>query len=359
MLSQQDTQRYSRQIMLDEIGYEGQIKLGNATATVVGAGGLGTPILQRLASMGVGNIRIVDRDTIDLTNLHRQILYRDDDIGEPKVEVAAKRLREMNPSCNVVAIPVSVNNSSAPDIVKGSDVVIDALDSVAARYALNTACIDQSIPFVTGGAVGVSGQVFTVLPGSACYNCIFPGLSDDMVPSCGIEGVHPAILGMVSSIEVAEAIAVLTGNKPALQNRMLHVDMSSMAFTHTSVKRVPECGICGDEKRRVNKTTELVVEELCGRDMGKRTFAVTPPHSIQLNKLLSRVESKGDTGATKSAKISLDVHSKYVIESKSDMGATILVDSATIQIMEGGAAIIVGAKDEDDVRSTYSKLIAT
>ncbi len=262
--------------------------------------------------MGVGNIRIVDRDTIDLTNLHRQILYRDDDVGEPKVEVAAKRLREMNPSCNVVAIPVSVNNSSAPDIVKGSDVVIDALDSVAARYALNTACIDQSIPFVTGGAVGVSGQVFTVLPGSACYNCIFPGLSDDMVPSCGIEGVHPAILGMVSSIEVAEAIAVLTGNKPALQNRMLHVDMSSMAFTHTSVKRVPECGICGDEKRRVNKTTELVVEELCGRDMGKRTFAVTPPHSIQLNEVLSRVESKGDTGATKPAKIALDVHSKYV-----------------------------------------------
>ena len=341
MLNQKDTQRYSRQIMLDEIGYEGQIKLGNSTATVIGAGGLGTPILQRLASMGVGNIRVIDRDTIDLTNLHRQILYRDGDIGDPKVEVAAKRIREMNSSCNVIPIPASVNNSSASDIVKGSDVVIDALDSVEARYALNTACIDQSIPFVTGGAVGVSGQIFTVMPGSACYNCVFPGLSDEMVPSCGIEGVHPAILGVVSSVEVAESIAILTGNKPSLENRILHVDISNMAFTHTTVKRVSECGICGLEKRRVNEAADkkIVVEELCGRDMGKRTFAVTPPHSVQLNNVLSHAQHYS------------------TVESKTDMGATILMDSVKIEIMDGGSAIIVGAKDEDDVRSVYSKLI--
>ncbi len=339
MLNQTDTQRYSRQIMLDEIGYEGQIKLKHSTATVVGAGGLGTPILQRLVSMGVGNIRVVDRDTIDLTNLHRQILYRDEDVGEPKVEVAAKRLREMNASCKVQAIPASVNHTSAPSIVEGSDVVIDALDSVSARYALNVACVDQSVPFVTGGAVGVSGQVFSVMPDSACYNCVFPGLSDEMVPSCGIEGVHPAILGMISSIEVAEAISVMTGNPPALRNRILHVDMSSMAFTHTGVERVQECGVCGNKRHRADSVEAVSVEELCGRDMGKRTYAVTPPHAIKLSDVLAGVEPPA------------------MIQSQSEMGATILFGSATIQIMEGGSAIVVGAKDEEDVRSTYSQVV--
>ena len=175
--------------MLENIGYEGQIKLDKSVVTVVGAGGLGSPILQRLVTMGIGTVRVVDRDAIDITNLHRQILFRDADVGEPKVEVAVRRLREMNLTCNVQAVPASVNYASAPDIIKNSDVVIDALDSVTVRYALNEACVDASIPFVTGGAVGVQGQVFTVLPGSACYNCIFQGLSDEMIPSCGIEGV--------------------------------------------------------------------------------------------------------------------------------------------------------------------------
>lgn len=347
MLTQSETQRYSRQIMLDEIGFEGQTKLASSTATVVGAGGLGTPILQRLATMGVGNICIVDRDTIDLTNLHRQILYRDEDIGQPKVEVAAKRLREMNASCNVKAIPASVNQSSAFDIVKGSDVVIDALDSILARYALNEACVDQSIPFVTGGAVGVSGQVFTVMPDSTCYNCMFPGLSDDVIPSCGIEGVHPSILGMVSSIEVSEAIAVMTGHKPVLHDKILHIDMSTLTFTHTKVARVPECSICGDEKYRRKATiNQLSVEELCGRDMGKRTFVVTPAaQSIRLEDVINKMPSG------------------MSVESKSDMSATILDNSssssAIIRIMDGGSATIVGAKDEDDARLIYSKMMMT
>ena len=126
--------------------------------------------------------------------------------------------------------------------------MIDALDSVTARYALNEACVDASIPFVTGGAVGVQGQVFTVLPGSACYSCVFPGLSDEMIPSCGIEGVHPAVLGIVGNIEVSEAVLILTEDRPSLSGRMLHIDIESMTFTHTAVKPVPECSICGDKQ---------------------------------------------------------------------------------------------------------------
>ena len=331
-----DTQRYSRQIMLENIGYEGQIKLGKSTVTVVGAGGLGSPILQRLVTMGIGTVRVVDRDAIDVTNLHRQILFRDADVGEPKVEVAVRQLREMNPTCNVQAVPASVNFTSAPDIIKNSDVVIDALDSIAARYALNEACVDASIPFVTGGAVGVQGQVFTVLPGSACYNCVFPGMSDEMVPSCGIEGVHPAVLGIVGNIEVSEAVSILTENKPSLSGRMLHIDIESMTFTQTAVEPVPECSICGDKHLRASKAYGLTIEELCGRDMGKRTFAITPATRMSLKDALKRVERDS-------------------IVSKSDMGATILIDDTKVQLMEGGSAILIGARDASDAETKYHK----
>ncbi len=325
--------------MLEDIGYEGQTKLANSTVTVVGAGGLGSPILQRLVTMGIKTVRVVDRDAIDVTNLHRQILFRDTDVGKPKVEIAVERLRAMNQNCDVRAMPASVNSFSAPEIVRNSDVVIDALDSVTARYALNEACIDQDVPFVTGGAVGVQGQVFTILPDkTACYNCAFPGLDDDMIPSCGIEGVHPAILGIIGNIEVAEAIAILVGKKPSLADKMLHVDIQTMTFTHTQMTRVPECHVCGtNRKRQTDANANLMVEELCGRDMGKRTFAVTPPEKIQLSEILSHIETSN-------------------IKSKSDMGATISWNGTMIQLMEGGSAIMVGSKNEEDAKKSYSEI---
>ena len=335
-----DTQRYSRQIMLDGIGYEGQIKLSKSTVTVVGAGGLGSPILQRLVTMGIGRVHVVDRDAINITNLHRQILFRDSDVGEPKVEVAVKRLREMNPSCDVRPFPASINYASASDVIIGSDVVIDALDSVSARYALNEACVDALIPLVTGGAVGIHGQVLTVLPGkSACYNCMFPGLTDDSMPSCGLEGVHPSILGIIGNIEVSEAVSILTGNKPSLADKMLHVDIESMSFTKTEIMRIPECTVCGDERVRTSRPESITTEELCGRDMGKRTFAITPRFRTRLADILEHVDPDS-------------------VMLESDMGATILVDGTKMQLMEGGSAILIGAKDADDATIKYQKIVS-
>ncbi|MGQ0794584.1 MAG: ThiF family adenylyltransferase, partial [Nitrosopumilaceae archaeon] len=191
-LSKKELERYSRQVMLEEIGYEGQLKLRNAKVCVVGIGGLGNPIATRLVAMGIGKIRIVDRDVIELSNLHRQTMFDESDIGQVKVESAAKKLHKMNPDVEIEALPVSVNDYTALDLVEGCDVVIDALDSVNARYSLNKACIAKKIPFVTGAAVGVSGQAFTVLPKqSACYHCLFPALDEDSMPTCSIEGVHP------------------------------------------------------------------------------------------------------------------------------------------------------------------------
>ena len=182
---------------------------------------------------------MVDRDTIELTNLHRQTLYSNADIGLAKVDAAASRLKKLNPDVDIKTMPISVNRRSARSVVRDSDVVIDALDSVDARYALNEACVDAGIPFVSGGAVGTSGQVFVVVPGkTACYECIFPGLDDEQMPSCGIEGVNPAILSVIGGLEVAEAVRILCGMDPATLGSVLHVDIAMADFVKVRMGRV-------------------------------------------------------------------------------------------------------------------------
>src|SRR3989338_2804230 len=283
-LSSKDLDRYSRQIMLEEIGYQGQLKLRAAKICVVGVGGLGNPITTRLVAMGIGKIRIIDRDVIELSNLHRQTMFDESDVGQIKVEVAAKKLKKLNPDVEIESLPISINDYTALDAVEGCDVIIDALDSVNARYSLNKACIKNNIPFVTGAAVGVSGQVFTILPKeSACYHCIFPALDEDSMPTCSIEGVHPSILSIVGGIEVSEAVKIITGKKPSLVNRILHVDLENLDFIYTKTFKVDECPVCGTGKTEVFQKKELIIEELCGRDKGKRTFSITPTNIFQLN----------------------------------------------------------------------------
>lgn len=290
-------QRYSRQIMLDDIGLDGQQRLMNARVTVVGAGGLGTPILTHLAAMGAGHIRVVDRDTIELTNLHRQTLYTEADIGRPKVDAAAARLRQINPDADIRTMPVSVNRRSARSVVEGSDVVIDALDSVDARYALNEACVDSNIPFVTGGAVGTSGQVFVVMPGkTACYECAFPGMTDDEMPSCGIEGVNPAILSVIGGLEVSEAVRILCGWEPATLGHVLHVNITTADFIRVRMGHVAECPTCGEGQRRPIDYAGYIVEELCSRG-GKRTFAISPPAARRMQHPDDRVSVTAGDGS--------------------------------------------------------------
>ncbi len=153
-LTSEDMQRYSRQIMLEEIGFEGMEKMRGAKVCVVGVGGIGNPVVTQLSAMGIGKLKIVDRDVVEISNLHRQHLYSQDDIGKVKVEVAAERLRKINPAVEIDAVPLSVTKYTAESIVNGMDVIIDALDSVDARYALNDACIQNGIPLIYSGALG-------------------------------------------------------------------------------------------------------------------------------------------------------------------------------------------------------------
>ena len=342
-LSKKELDKFSRQVMLEEIGYQGQLKLKNAKICVVGIGGLGNPITTRLAAMGVGTLRIVDRDVIELSNLHRQTMFDEDDVGQVKVEVAAKKLQKLNPDCKIEALAVSVNDYTALEVVEGCDVVVDALDSVNARYALNKACVKFGIPFVTGAAVGVSGQIFTILPGtSACYHCMFPALDEDSMPTCSIEGVHPSILSIVGGIEVAEAVKVVLGKKPSLSDKILHVDIENLDFTFTRTFRAEECPVCGSGKKEEIVKEELILEELCGRNSGKRTFSITPTSifDLDVNTVTSIAKDKG-----------------FLIENQGELGLSVRTNDLSVSFMKKGSAVVVGPKDEADAISLYKSLL--
>jgi adenylyltransferase/sulfurtransferase len=347
-LTNEDTQRYSRQIMLEEIGFIGMEKLRSAKICVVGTGGIGNPVVTQLAAMGVGNLKIVDRDVVELSNLHRQHLYNESDLGRVKVEVAAEQLKKLNPQVEVEAVPVSITKYTAENVVRGMDVIIDALDSVDARYALNDACIKYNVPFIYGGALGMLGSVCTILPNkSACLRCMFPALTEEDMPTCSTEGVHPSILYLVAGAQVSEAVRIVLGQKPALVNRLLYIDLNELSFDKVQMFRQEQCPSCG-QKPDVNgglfpQQGELIIEELCGRERGKRAYSVTPtstlPTLINLTEIVKNAELLG-----------------FDVKMKGKLGITAVSTSASklsVSFLRSGAATIVGAKDEDDAMSVY------
>jgi adenylyltransferase/sulfurtransferase len=270
-------------------------------------------------------------------------MFDEDDVGQVKVEVAAKKLQKLNPDCKIEALAVSVNDYTALEVVQGCDVVVDALDSVNARYALNKACVKFGIPFVTGAAVGVSGQIFTILPGnSACYYCMFPSLDEDSMPTCSIEGVHPSILSIVGGIEVSEAVKVIMGKKPSLSDKILHVDIENLDFTSTRTFRAEECPVCGSGKLEEIVKEELLLEELCGRNQGKRTFSITPTTTFDLNvnTVTSIAKEKG-----------------FLVDNQGEFGLSLRTNEMSVSFMKKGSAVIVGSKDEADAISLYKELL--
>jgi len=350
-LTNEDLQRYSRQIMLEEIGFTGMEKLRDSKVCVIGVGGIGNPIVTQLTAMGIGKLKIVDRDVIEISNLHRQHLYTENDIGKVKVEVAVERLKGINPTVEIEAVPVSVSKYTAESIVKGFDVVIDALDSIDARYALNDACIKFDIPFIYAGALGMLGSVCTILPNkSACLRCIFPALAEDDMPTCSTEGVHPSILYLVSGVQVSETIKIITGQQPTLVNKLLYIDLNELSFDKIHVFRQEECPSCGSKKEikevKVIAQQQLIIEELCGRDSGKRTYTVTPSELSSPISLIGIVKNAQALG--------------YQVKTRGNLGITAISNNAgklSVSFLTSGAATIVGAKDEEDALSIYNTFV--
>ena len=239
--------RYSRHILLSQIGIEGQEKLLAAHALVIGAGGLGSPVALYLASAGVGRITVCDGEDVDLTNLQRQIVHRTDAIGRKKVDSARATLAAINPEVRVIAVPERVGGERLDMLVADADVVVDGCDNFATRHAVNRACVKSRKPLVSGAAVRFDGQiaVFDLRDrGSPCYHCLFPeeGESEDV--RCAVMGVFAPLVGIVGSIQAAEALKVLAGVGEPLAGRLLLLDALTMHMRTVKLQKDPACPVC-------------------------------------------------------------------------------------------------------------------
>lgn len=241
-------ERYSRHILLQDVGVEGQLKLFNAKVLIIGAGGLGSPAALYLAAAGVGTIGIADADAVDVSNLQRQVIHSTADVRKPKVESAAEKMRAINPDVEVRTYHKFLLAANIREIIRGYDFVIDGTDNFAAKFLINDACVLERIPFSHGGILRFNGQTMTVAPGeSACYRCVFAAPPPKgAVPTCSEAGILGAVAGMLGTIQAAEALKFITGAGTLLTNTLLAFDAKTMDFRKARFKRNPRCAVCGE-----------------------------------------------------------------------------------------------------------------
>ncbi|PIQ83350.1 MAG: adenylyltransferase [Candidatus Omnitrophica bacterium CG11_big_fil_rev_8_21_14_0_20_63_9] len=247
-LSKEQVARYSRQLILPEIGVQGQQQLLASSALVIGAGGLGSPVALYLAAAGVGTIGIIDADAVSLSNLHRQVLHTTGAVGEPKSRSAKARLEALNPEIIVTPLQERVTAANALALFSNYDVIVDGSDNFPTRYLANDACVLSGKPLIHGGVVHFGGQVLTVVPREgACYRCVFPEPPEaGAVPNCQEAGVFGAAAGVIGTLMANEVIKVLLALGRPLVNRLLVFEGLAGHFREVSVRRNPECAVCGD-----------------------------------------------------------------------------------------------------------------
>jgi molybdopterin/thiamine biosynthesis adenylyltransferase len=241
MLTRDEREKYARQIMLKGFGQKGQEKLKKARVFIAGAGGLGSSSATYLAAAGVGTLRIVDHDRVELSNLNRQVLHWPDNIGQTKVSSAESKLKQLNPQVKIEAIEEKITQANISKLVAGCDLIVDAMDNLPTRYLLNKTAIEKNIPFFHGAVYGFEGRAMTVIPGkTACLRCVYRGaIPEEEFP---VIGVTPAVIGCIQATEV---IKYLVGMGQLLANRLLVYDGLNMKFTEFKVKKDPDCPHCG------------------------------------------------------------------------------------------------------------------
>lgn len=261
-LSDEQVLRYSRNIILSEVGGKGQQKLLDARVLLIGAGGLGSPIALYLAAAGVGRIGIVDFDRVDLTNLQRQIIHRNADIGRPKVESAARAINDLNPDVNVILYPTGLTSANALAVISEYDLVVNGCDNFPTRYLVNDACVFLKKPLVDGSILRFEGQATVFMPGQGCYRCLYPSPPPPgSVPSCSEAGILGALAGLVGVTQAIEALKVILGIGETLAGKLLYFDTLTMDFHKLNLRRNPGCPVCGDQPT----ITELIdYHQFCG-----------------------------------------------------------------------------------------------
>ncbi len=242
-------ERYSRHIILEEVGVKGQKKLLNAKVLIIGAGGLGAPAAMYLAAAGVGTIGIADADVVDLSNLQRQVIHTTEDINKPKVESAAETMRAINPDVNVITYQTFISASNILDIIKDYDFILDGTDNFPAKFLINDACVKAEKPFSHAGIIRFKGQLMTYVPGEGpCYRCVFKNPPPkDAVPTCKQAGVIGAMGGVIGSLQAMEAVKYIIGKGDLLTGKLLTYDALKQEFHTIKLPKDDHCAICGDE----------------------------------------------------------------------------------------------------------------
>jgi adenylyltransferase/sulfurtransferase len=284
MLSEEEKLYFSRQIVLPNFGESGQEKLKQAKILVVGVGGLGTFSSLLLAEMGVGYLRIVDRDIIEKTNLHRTPLYTEDDLDQAKVEVAATHLKRLNPSMTVDTHACHINAANVGVLLEEIDLVIDALDNFETRRVLNRECVEQGIPFIFCGVSGRIGNiaVFNSDKNAPCLSCLYHEVNDNDLESCDITGIHPALLAVMTGLQVHEATNLILHDDTSLNGSLLFVDLQTLSFNKIPIQKSKICKVCSTSIRSqsipYSKSSSSI--ELCGSN----SFMSVPGgrHDIEL-----------------------------------------------------------------------------
>jgi adenylyltransferase/sulfurtransferase len=326
---------YSRQIILKELGRKGQERLARSKVAVVGLGGLGTASALYLALAGVGHLRLIDQDTVELNNLHRQVLYSMDDLSYPKVEVSAKRLRKINPLVKVEAVPENLNSSNVGKLLSGVGCVVDGLDNMRTRYLVNRLCAKLKIPYVFGAAIGVEGNLSIFAPPETpCLECVFPNLDDEDLLTCDVRGVLGAAPGIIGTMQAMETIKVLTGMGSPLKGKLMICDFSDMYFTTIDIPRRMKCPACQGEIASIRAKEKFVW--LCGR----KTANINPEKPLKLN--LKEVYGL----LKKHFKVRIKSHLAIIFEYK----------AFEISLFNGGRMLIKNVDDEKSALKVYREV---
>jgi sulfur-carrier protein adenylyltransferase/sulfurtransferase len=291
-LSKEEVLRYSRHLIMPEVGMEGQLKLKQAKVLCIGTGGLGAPLGLYLAAAGVGRMGLVDFDSVDFTNLQRQILFGTSDVGRPKIEAAVERLRNLNPEIRIDAFEARLTSDNALDILKDYDIVVDGTDNFPTRYLVNDACVLLGKPNVYGSIFRFEGQISVFgYPGGPCYRCLYPEPPPPgLVPSCAEGGVLGVLPGIVGTIQAAETLKLILGRGEPLVGRLLLFDALAMRFRELKLRKNPECTVCGEHP---TVTRLMDYAEFCGVRGEEVSTTVTNVPEITPRELKSRLD-RGD-----------------------------------------------------------------
>jgi adenylyltransferase/sulfurtransferase len=339
-LSERSLKRYSRQTLLDVIGTEGQEKLVNSKAVVIGLGALGGIISTVLARAGVGYLKILDRDYVELDNLQRQILFDENDIDSPKAVAAVDKLEKTNSDIKIDSVITDVNFSNIEYLIEGADVVVDGTDNMETRFLINDACVKNNIPWVYGGAIGTTGMTMNIIPGkTACFKCFVNKIPQPgALPTCDTAGVINAIPMVIGSIQGVEALKIILG-QPDLNEHLIIYDIWQHDFHRMQIPRNADCKCCGShEYEFLNVSKRSIVSAICGTN----SVQITPIEKADLDfdELQTKLSPHGEVKPT--------THT-----------LTFITSEFKITIFRDGRALIKGTQDEKLAKSLYAKYIGT